>query len=50
MKFNFYTKGYVTFVLFLSDFFKLAAFQVKFLLGIMYYQTPKKITNAVFQR
>jgi hypothetical protein len=40
----------MTFGLLLSDFFKVAAFQVKFLLGIMYSQTPQKIINAVVQR
>lgn len=40
----------MTFGLLLSYFFKLAAFQVKILLRIMYHQTPQKITNAVVQR
>jgi len=50
MKCNFYTESNVTFGLLLSDFFKLAAFQVKIVLGITYHQTAKKITNAVVQR
>jgi hypothetical protein len=32
----------MTFGLLLSDFFKFPAFQIKFLLGIMYFQNPSK--------